>query len=399
VSRSTTSRIRLGILTNEILDPAVSRTGGFGFAARSVAALFAAEPDLGVDPVVIVCEQLNTGHARRYQMDGEVDVLLRSDDVVAWVDSVRREAIDILLCIDYRDSYRSVLDGLSSTPVIIWVRDPRTWEDYGRIAGLRAPGRDDAPAPGLGPGPVRGLSRVLLRSLARNRKFVLCPTMADLRRKIWRCYGVPPWRSTVLPNIIEPPSREIVKDPRPLVLFLGRLDPYKRPWIAVEIARRMPDVSFVFLGTNHFPEYWSLDSPPPNVTLEGHLQDENKRAWLERAWLLLNTSIHEGLPVSFLEALAFEVPLVSCHDPASLATSFGRYIHRSLGDGMDSVDLYVTAIRELIDDPAARHRLGEGGRAWTAGNHSRQTFLRTFSGLCGRLGVPGAPEFRERVRS
>jgi glycosyltransferase involved in cell wall biosynthesis len=47
----------------------------------------------------------------------------------------------------------------------------------------------------------------------------------------------------------------------------------------------------------------------------GHVDGLEKTEILSSSWALINTSIHEGLAVSFLEALQCETPLISSVDP------------------------------------------------------------------------------------
>jgi hypothetical protein len=65
---------------------------------------------------------------------------------------------------------------------------------------------------------------------------------------------------------------------------------------------------------------------------------------------LINTSIHEALPVSFLEALSYGVCLVSNRNPDSLTEKFGIWTGDVLGNGFDKVDLYVDAVNSIYDD-------------------------------------------------
>jgi len=53
----------------------------------------------------------------------------------------------------------------------------------------------------------------------------------------------------------------------PTVAFLARLDPIKRPWLYVELARRLPDVMFLMAGSAYTPNKlgFSLDNLPPNL--------------------------------------------------------------------------------------------------------------------------------------
>ena len=128
-----------------------------------------------------------------------------------------------------------------------------------------------------------------------------------------------------LPYPLDFDRGEITKSPKPRVVFLGRLDPIKRPWVFVELAREFPHVEFLLLGQSHFhgPGDWEPTNIPHNVRFLGHVGGEEKRALLASAWLLVNTSIHEALPVSFLEALVFQIPIVSCQNPEDIVSLSG----------------------------------------------------------------------------
>ena len=60
-----------------------------------------------------------------------------------------------------------------------------------------------------------------------------------------------------------------------------------------------------------------------NLVLTGFVSEEEKSLILEKSWGLVNTSIREALPVSFLEALAHETPIISGEDPDGLTSSYG----------------------------------------------------------------------------
>ena len=54
---------------------------------------------------------------------------------------------------------------------------------------------------------------------------------------------------------------------------------------------------------------------PPNIKVLGHVEGILKHQLVSSAWVLVNTSIHEALPTSFLEALARETPLSQLAQP------------------------------------------------------------------------------------
>jgi len=155
----------------------------------------------------------------------------------------------------------------------------------------------------------------------------------------------------------------------------------------VEVARRLPEVSFVFLGRNHFSDSWAPLSAPSNCAFRGHLDGPGKEELLERGWLLLNTSIHESLAVSFLEALRSETPVVSCQNTENLAARFGTFVGRWDGDGLGSVEAFVGAIRDLVASTEKRRSLGAAGRLWVEATHSREQFLEHFRAAVRRSGL------------
>ncbi|MCP2730929.1 hypothetical protein [Limnofasciculus baicalensis] len=130
----------------------------------------------------------------------------------------------------------------------------------------------------------------------KHKRPVLFATPAPfLKDKVLGTYGVQPLTVTFLPNIIDPEPGEVIKSEHPTVVFLARLDPHKRPWLFVELARHFPPVEFIFLGKPHFQGEgaWEPDSLPDNVQLMGHVDGEEKVRILSSAWVLINTSITE----------------------------------------------------------------------------------------------------------
>ena len=68
-----------------------------------------------------------------------------------------------------------------------------------------------------------------------------------LSERLEPAYHIPSSSAIQLPNIIdmgEFSAKEEHESPSPMVLFLGRCDPYKRPWLLVPIAQKFPHVTF-----------------------------------------------------------------------------------------------------------------------------------------------------------
>lgn len=112
-----------------------------------------------------------------------------------------------------------------------------------------------------------------------------------------------------------------------------------------------------------------------------------KRRALASARALVNTSVHEALAVSFLEALACETPLLAMVDAGGLVSRFGVCAMPSPGTGLDRLDALADGLRQLLGDRDRRDRLGREGRQWVEHHHGRGPLLAAFGALVQRMGV------------
>ncbi len=388
IARSPTKRIKLGIVANEFFGREVGGAGGFGWAARQAANLFNLEPEHGVDAVFL---------NRTLQRDEDSDESLVHETRLitrkaTWRSDLRRlraERFDLLLMIDYRPSYRFFAGALPRTPIIVWVRDPRTPADIRKINTLHIPGAGNALPQGIDEIDCTSLALIVRASRLVARPVLFATHAAPLADKIADTYRTTPSQVFYLPNPIDlNPAGDTKKD-RPRVIFLGRLDPIKRPWLFVELARQFPEVEFLFLGNNHFEGEgaWQPAHLPANVKLLGHVDGVEKLRLLASAWALVNTSIHEALAVSILEAFACETPVISCQNLGGLVSRFGIYTGRFDGSGLEGVPKFAKGLSRLLEDRELRLRLGREGRCWVAARHGRSQFIAAFDEVCERAGV------------
>jgi glycosyltransferase involved in cell wall biosynthesis len=357
-----------------------------------VARCFGEDRGLGVD-VVFLTGEVKVGDDGGERIVHGTRLLGLDGDASRYAGRVRRERLDLFLLIDYRPSYRSALSARRRTPIILWARDPRPPEDVALVSTLAIPGVPGIRPQGVSPIDCTSFARVVRQARWWRRKILVATTTPCLHAKVPGTYGIRPREIFTLPNIIDVPSGPARKSASPTVIFLGRLDPYKRPWIAVALARLFPEVTFLFLGQTHFrgAGSWAPTDLPSNVKLLGHTDGAEKEAALAAAWVLVNTSIHEGLPVSFLEALARETPILSCQNPEDVASRFGVYVGRWDGAGLESLPAFAGGLRRLLESAPLREGLGAEGRQWVAATHSRSRFLEAFADLCRRAGL--RPQF------
>lgn len=92
---------------------------------------------------------------------------------------------------------------------------------------------------------------------------------------------------------------------RPLVGWLGRNSPEKRPDLVADVAAAAPGIDFVMAGVG----FDDFVSPVPNLRVVGFVEDA--REFIAGCDLLLNTSDTEGISVSAMEALQAGVPVAT----------------------------------------------------------------------------------------
>jgi glycosyltransferase involved in cell wall biosynthesis len=370
--------LKIGIVTSELFAPGITGIGGFGWASKQVARCFSEDATLGVECVLLMARTLGPGVVAPERLHG-CRMIWREPKWGAHVRQLRREKFDLLVMIDNQAVYRLFYWALPHTPAVFWIRDPWSPENKAQMSTLRVPGDASVPQ-GLWSRDLRAFRFDYWASRVMGRKMEFAAPTTLVRTRFAGTYGFTPQRLHDLPNIIDLGAERGRKSARPTVVVVGRLDPVKRPWLAVAVAAQLPEVEFFFLGQNHFKGAgaWEPKDVPPNVHFLGHTDGARKTALVSGAWALLNTSIHEGLPVTFQEALACETPLVSCLDPEAVVSRFGVFVGEAAGDGVELVPRLVEALKGLLADDERRERLGQAGRAWVEAKHNRAEFLAAF---------------------
>ena len=167
------------------------------------------------------------------------------------------------------------------------------------------------------------------------------------------------------------------------IIFLGRIESVKRGWLFCEIAKRLPQYEFYVLGKtfreeNRNEEIMAQYRNIKNLHFVGHVEGAQKANYLKGAKILVNTSIHEALPVSFLEALSYGTVLVSNRNPENLTAQFGIWVGDVLGDGFDKVDLYCNAIQKLMQNEKLRKKLSQKGVEYVKKVHNIDNFIQNL---------------------
>jgi len=142
-------KIKLGVIANEFFDLSMGRMGGFGWATRQLARCFKNDASLGVD-LIFLAGELPAEHNRPETTVHGTRLILRDNISLSYLRRIWAVKFDLLLMIDYRPNYQLFCRAMPRTPIITWVRDPRSPEDIRKIHSVRIPGSENVHPQGLG---------------------------------------------------------------------------------------------------------------------------------------------------------------------------------------------------------------------------------------------------------
>lgn len=157
----------------------------------------------------------------------------------------------------------------------------------------------------------------------------------------------------------------------PLVVSVGRLEPYKRldlllaAWPRVLAA--VPGARLVLVGRGqeegHLKALAARLGLGDQVVFAGYVPEDAKVRWLQRAALLVQCSTKEGWGLTVTEAYACGAPVVATDVPG-LADSVQDGVTGILVRKAAPASL-AAAIRKLLADPVTRERMAHRAMAWS----------------------------------
>jgi len=213
-----------------------------------------------------------------------------------------------------------------------------------------------------------GLLKLVRSWMFRQADWVYTPS--EYLRRLLSRWGLAPERVRVISNAVVVPG--VPPEPVALPPFdgwtlvtVGRLAFWKGVDGIIRALTDLPDVRLVVVGDG--PEGRSLRSLAASlgvanrVLFAGRVPAENVGAYTRAADVfILNSTLVEGMPIAVLEAMTLGVPVI--------ATAVGGtpevVVHDVNGVLVPPRDgrALVAAIRAVLDDPARRAKLVQGGR-------------------------------------
>ena len=130
---------------------------------------------------------------------------------------------------------------------------------------------------------------------------------------------------TLIPSCYAPPAGTARPERRDYVLWTATVRPSKRPELLLEIARRLPSHKFVMIGGpdpgkregEYMRSIAEAAKAIPNIEVRGFVPFAEAERAFDGARVVLNTSLYEGFPNTFLQAWARGIPTVGFVDTGS----------------------------------------------------------------------------------
>ena len=182
--------------------------------------------------------------------------------------------------------------------------------------------------------------------------------------------GVSPEKIQTIPNTVAVPSGihpRPSSSARPRVVFVGRLVVNKGPHIflraAIQALANSGGAEFLLVGEG--PLRSRLESEVRRRDLTSHIRFLGFRddvfEILETATIFVRPSLLEGYPLSVLEAMACDVPVIASDIPGN--ADVVRHAETGILTEAGDVDALSTAMTTLLGDAETRRRLATRARA------------------------------------
>lgn len=372
-------KIKVAMLINEYFGAVGTGYGGYGFLARRLVAKYLHNDDIQID-VLLKTTSKNFGmFAKKHIIDGinVYEIPKKPWFAKQWL---KHQNYDVYLSIEVTFDLPLLYESDLSKKLIFWIQDPRPlsdWEEIETVELFPEPNYYDQ----------KQYDRI--HNLYKQNRVKFVSQGYFLNEKAKELYRLDDdVEIEYLPNPIEiDHTFDITTYPKQNnIIFLGRIESVKRGWLFCEIAKKCPEYNFYMLGQTFsdvernskiMEKYKNI----PNLHFPGHVDGAEKNQYLKDAKILINTSIHEALPVSFLEALSYGTLLVSNQNPEDLTSKFGIHVGTVLGDGFEHVDKYVNAVKALMENDEHRKELAQQGIKYIKEVHNLPRFIEQIRNI------------------
>jgi glycosyltransferase involved in cell wall biosynthesis len=356
------SKYRVALLVDEFFGGWDTAIGGYGALARKYVCKYIPNDKIEIDLLL----NIHDGIEIKSKLVDQTMLYCLPRDRVDRQKWLEKQAYNLFLSIEMTEaSFKILSEYQAETKLLYWIQDPRELKMYqSRLQTVNRLKDDDWSY-------LKDVSLWMGRMMRSNRVLYISQgeSLSAIASALYKIPEGMPIKELNNPVEIDFSYQLEVPPKTNKIIFLGRLEAQKRVWMFCEIARAMPGYEFYVLGatgkgrdeagnSQALAAYRNADgtSKIPNLFFTGHVDGEVKNNHLRTAKLLLNTSIWEGIPVSWLEALSFGTLIVSAFERDNIVGRFGTFVGEVMGNGTEEADLlkFTTSIEYWMTHDAER---------------------------------------------
>lgn len=176
------------------------------------------------------------------------------------------------------------------------------------------------------------------------------------------------------------------------VLCVGQLQKRKGVLNAIELAEKLPDIQFIWVGDFAFGRIAdgyeeikkAMEKLPPNIRFTGLIERSEMNRWYNGADLMLLPSYEELFPMAILEAMNCEIPVL-VRDLPIYDFILGDYVIRGKG-----IEEFASQIKKLKNEPAYYGQAGEAarrGRKFYSRQHTAKLWENFYASILNKDGM------------
>lgn len=349
------NKIKVGLLVEEFYDEELGGYGGYGMLAREYIAKYIPDEEIEIEVILGTNKEKKIKTIEKYGT--KIHYLPKNYSSKFDIDFIyfnmvkkffKEQKFDIYLSVEMSRIAYEVMRVETDKKLIMWIQDPRPLSDWEEIRTVSHSNEYNSYLNYY----VKWEKKiqVLLEKLRNENRLILISQGEFLKEKAKKLYKFPENISIkYFPNPVEINDNFDINEKRNSILFLGRLTAVKRPWLYFELAKMLPEYKFYVCGSGEELKDIILKyNDVKNLKFMGHVSGDEKDRLLRECKILVNTSIHEAIPVSFLEAISYGEKIVSCQNPDDITKNNGYFTGVILGDGYDSLESFKNGIQKCM---------------------------------------------------
>ena len=209
------------------------------------------------------------------------------------------------------------------------------------------------------------------------------------KEELTRRFRVNPERIAVVPNGVDLEKyKPGPKDPRPTILWVGRIKKYKNLDHLLKaykiVKQEIPYAQLIIIGTGDHEQ--KIKELARKLELRdayflGKIPEKEKIRWMRRAWIIVSTSMIEGWGITVTEAAACKTPAIAYNVPG-LRDSV-KHMQTGILVEPGDMEQLAKAITWLLADSSLRNKLSENAYRYAQSfswDNAAEAFLRVVKG-------------------